>query len=68
MLALLPAHSTGWVRLGYLAKHPSAFNAAVFVVWLYGWRALFEERIMLGGPKYRQYTGRVRYRFLPGLY
>ena len=58
------------IRLGYLARHPTAFNAAVFgiMVWLYGWRALFEERIMLGDPKYRQYAGRVRYRFLPGLY
>ena len=58
------------IRFGYFAKHASAFNAVAFgvMVWLYVWRALFEERIMLKDLKYRQYVGRVRHRFLPGFY
>ena len=58
------------IRLGYVAKHASVFNVGMFgvMVWLYGCRALFEERILSQDQTYNQYVGRVRYRFLPGLY
>ncbi len=58
------------IRLGYLAKHTSVQNAAVFVVmlWLYVKRAKYEEGIMSQDRRYAEYMRRVRYRFLPWIY
>lgn len=58
------------IRLGYLGKHVSAQNAAVFLVmlWLYVKRAKYEEGIMREDRRYAEYMRRVRYRFLPWIY
>lgn len=58
------------LRLGYLAKHPSIYNAVLFVVliWLYDRRARYEEKIMNGDPRYMEYAARVPQRFIPGVY
>ena len=58
------------IRLGYLVRHFSVYNLAVFVVtaWLYDKRAAFEEAIMRNDPRYRDYAQKVRSRFLPGIY
>jgi protein-S-isoprenylcysteine O-methyltransferase Ste14 len=57
-------------RFGYLIRHASVYNAAVFVVvlWLYDRRARIEEQTMLGDPRYQEYARRMRWRFVPGLY
>jgi protein-S-isoprenylcysteine O-methyltransferase Ste14 len=84
-LPALRGVSTGWlfkvirhpmylasivIRLGYLGKHASVYNAAVFVIMvvLYDRRAVFEEQIMNHDARYREYAERVRYRFVPGVY
>lgn len=58
------------IRLGYVLKHASLYNAALFIamVALYDRRAAFEEQVMSNEPRYRAYVARVRYRFLPGLW
>lgn len=58
------------IRLGYLAKHPTAYNLVVFLVLivLYDRRAVFEEQILAGDPRYRDYARQVRFRFIPGVY
>ena len=58
------------MRLGYLAKHPSGYNAVVFLImiWLYDRRCVFEEQIMRNDARYREYAQRVRFRLVPGLY
>ena len=57
------------IRLGYLMKHISVYNGAVFLimVWLYDQRAGFEEQIMRNDPQYLEYESRVRFRFVPGV-
>jgi protein-S-isoprenylcysteine O-methyltransferase Ste14 len=83
-LPALRGVSTGWlyryirhpmyaasiiIRLGYVVKHFSAYNGAVFLimVWLYDQRAGFEEQVMRNDPHYLEYESRVRFRFVPGL-
>ena len=58
------------IRLGYLLRHCSYYNLVVFLVmvWLYVKRAAFEETIMRNDPRYREYTEKVPYKFLPGLH
>ena len=58
------------IGLGYLGRHPSVYNAAVFAVMirLYMKRVDYEENIMQQDERYVEYMRQVRYRFLPGIY
>ena len=57
-------------RVGCILNSPCALNFAIFVVssGCYVYRALLEERFLSQWPEYRQYMGKVRYRFLPGIF
>ena len=55
--------------LGYLLSYPRALNVVLVAVTLavmYA-RAVAEERVLAGDPAYRDYQGRTRWRFLPGI-
>lgn len=84
-LPALRGVSTGWlyrlvrhpmylasmiIRLGYLGRHASLQNLALFVIMvgLYSVRAGIEESIMRNDERYVDYARRVRYRFVPGVY
>lgn len=59
------------MRLGYLLKHPSLFVTVLFVASsaCYVVRAVLEERFWSEqDPAYAEYMGRVRYRFIPGIF
>lgn len=53
--------------LGYLVAQPSLRNAAIVVGTLaaLGARVAVEERLLGREPAYREYRGRVRWRFIP---
>jgi protein-S-isoprenylcysteine O-methyltransferase Ste14 len=57
-------------QLGYLLHNPTAWNIAVYAVcWsLQIARISREERHLSADPAYRDYTDRVRFRLIPGLY
>jgi len=57
------------IRLGYVLKHPSAYNLLIFagIVWLYDLRAGYEESVLENDPRYADYRNRVRFRFVPGI-
>jgi protein-S-isoprenylcysteine O-methyltransferase Ste14 len=56
--------------LGIVIRHPSFYNGAVALVGiiLILWRIKFEERLLAQEPRYRDYSARVRYQLVPGLY
>jgi protein-S-isoprenylcysteine O-methyltransferase Ste14 len=58
------------LRLGYVLKHPSLYNAVllILVVVLYDRRAKYEEDILSHDRLYAEYLQRVKYRFVPGVY
>ncbi len=58
------------LRVGFLISH---FEPRVIVLFIasagcYVWRAILEERFLSQSPEYRDYHGRVRYRFIPGVF
>jgi protein-S-isoprenylcysteine O-methyltransferase Ste14 len=58
------------IKLGYVLKHPSLFNALalVLVAFLYDRRASYEETVMSHDASYVDYLQRVKHRFIPGVY
>ncbi len=58
------------LRLGYVLKNPSLYNAEllVLVAVLYDRRAKYEEDILSHDRSYVEYLRRVKYRFVPGVY
>ncbi len=62
--------SSVMIRLGYIVRHFSLYNLAAMlvIVWLYDRRAAYEEEIMKSDSAYRDYTSRVRFKFLPKVY
>ncbi len=58
------------VKVGYVLKHPSGFNALLLLAFpvLYDRRARYEEKVLSRDESYADYLRRVRYRFLPGIY
>jgi protein-S-isoprenylcysteine O-methyltransferase Ste14 len=59
------------MRLGYLLSHPSLSITLLFVASsaCYIIRAMLEERFWTEqDPAYMAYMGRVRYRFIPGIF
>jgi protein-S-isoprenylcysteine O-methyltransferase Ste14 len=57
----------GVFYLGYVASYPSGWNGALVAVTLAAFvaRAHAEERLLAAEPAYRDYLGRVRWRFIP---
>ncbi|MHC4215252.1 MAG: methyltransferase family protein [Planctomycetota bacterium] len=57
-------------RIGYVLNNLSIFNVILLVVILilYDKRAKFEEDILSQSSLYADYTKKIRYRFIPGLY
>ena len=57
-------------RLGYVLKNPSIYNVLllVVVIILYDRRAKYEEDIMSNDNSYVDYSQKVKYRFIPGIY
>jgi protein-S-isoprenylcysteine O-methyltransferase Ste14 len=57
-------------HIGYLLFAPALLNAALYaVVWLLLIaRTIAEERILSQDPRYRDYSARVRYRLVPGVF
>ena len=62
------AHLLGY--LGYVLTYPSAANVAIAIASALALnaRAVAEERILGRDPAYREYLGRLRWRFFPHLY
>jgi len=58
------------LRLGYVLKNPSMYNAALLIVVavLYDRRARYEEDILSHDRSYLDYLRQVKYRFVPGVY
>ena len=58
------------LRLGYVLKNPSIYNAALLLVVavLYDRRARYEEDLLSHDPSYVAYRQQVKYRFVPGVY
>ena len=56
--------------LGYLGVYPSLWNCVITVgtAVALNWRAHVEERFLARDGAYRDYLGRVRWRFLPSIY
>lgn len=54
----------------FLAAHPTATNLAVAIAADSAliWRALIEERVLVGDEQYRLYTQRVGWHLVPGIY
>ena len=57
-------------KLGYVLKNPSIYNILllVVVIILYDRRAKYEEDIMSHDNSYVDYSQKVKYRFIPGIY
>jgi protein-S-isoprenylcysteine O-methyltransferase Ste14 len=57
------------LRVGYVISHFSFFTVTLMILssGCYIYRAILEERFLAEQPEYRDYMGRVRYRFIPGL-
>lgn len=59
------------LRIGFIVSHPTALTFGLFVLssGCYVWRAILEERFLVGAsPEYAAYLGRVRRRFIPGVW
>jgi protein-S-isoprenylcysteine O-methyltransferase Ste14 len=58
------------IKLGYVLKNPSIYNACLLVVItvLYDKRAKYEEAIMSHSASYVSYLRRVKYRLVPWVY
>ncbi len=58
------------LRTGFVLGHrtPVALALMLLSVGLYIWRAILEERFLLGQPGYPEYMRKVRYRLLPGVF
>ena len=58
------------LRLGYVLKNPSFYNAALLllVAVVYDRRAKYEEDILSHDRSYVEYLRKVKYRFVPGIY
>jgi protein-S-isoprenylcysteine O-methyltransferase Ste14 len=58
------------LRIGFLVSHFTPVVVSLFVLstGCYVWRAILEERFLSREPEYREYTQKVRYRFLPGVF
>lgn len=58
------------LRLGYLLKNPSIYNAVLLMIVavLYDRRAKYEEGILSHDRSYVDYLQQVKYRFVPGVY
>jgi len=56
-------------HIGFLAAHPSAWNAAVLLVGDVALlvRALYEEQTLVRDPQYVRYCQNVRWRIIPGV-
>jgi len=54
----------------FLAAHPTLMNVALVVVGdaALMWRALLEERTLLGDEQYRAYSERVAWHVVPGVF
>jgi protein-S-isoprenylcysteine O-methyltransferase Ste14 len=63
---------TGYLisHAGFLAAHPTAWNVAVLLVadTALVIRALFEERVLGGDERYREYCSRVGWHLVPGVF
>lgn len=55
---------------GFLLHHPTAWNlVAIPIAWLFQiLRIREEERFLIQNPEYANYTTRVRFRLLPGVF
>ncbi len=62
--------STLILRLGYVLKNPSLYNAELLllVAVLYDRRAKYEEDVLSHDRSYVEYLQQVKYRFVPGVY
>ncbi len=58
------------IRVGYLISHCTPLNLGIVAATAlcYGYRAVLEERFLSQWPEYREYRGKVRYRFVPGVF
>jgi hypothetical protein len=58
------------IKLAYVLKNPSIYNACLLVIFtvLYDRRAKYEEEIMSRSDSYVHYCQKVKYRFIPRLY
>lgn len=58
------------IKLGYVLKNPSIRNVLLLaaIVILYDKRAKYEEDILSQSSLYADYTKKIRYRFIPGIY
>jgi len=58
------------VKVGYVLKHPSAYNALLLLALaaIYDRRARYEEEVLSRDESYAEYLRRVKYRFVPGIY
>ena len=59
-----------FTQVGYLVSNLSAANVAVIVIGT-GFQVVrihYEERLLSGNDEYQRYTGRVRWRLLPGVW
>ncbi len=66
-----PIYSSAIIlRLGYVLKNPSIYNAAflILVAVLYDRRARYEEELLVQDRSYSEYLRQVKYRFVPGVY
>jgi protein-S-isoprenylcysteine O-methyltransferase Ste14 len=57
-------------HVAFLAAHPTFMNISIVVVAdsVLVWRALLEERTLLGDERYRAYSERVAWHVIPGVF
>ncbi|MFC1765182.1 hypothetical protein ACFL6U_24310 [Planctomycetota bacterium] len=57
-------------KIAYVLENISVYNVVLLLAVgiLYDRRAGYEETQLLHDATYREYTNKVRYRFIPGLY
>lgn len=57
-------------RIGMILKNPSPVYLGLFVgsSACYVYRALLEEKFLVQRPEYKEYMGKVTYRFIPGIF
>ena len=56
--------------LGYVVNHPTPYNIGVYAAAVALWvlRLLAEERFLQHDPAYREFSEKVRWRLLPGVF
>ena len=56
--------------LGYVLSHPTAYNMGVYVAAVLLWvlRLMAEERFLMQDPAYREFSEKVRWRLIPGVF